>query len=98
MLAQGNEKQCCKCKEVKPLKAYNKDRTTKDGLQARCRQCQKAWYYANREKTRQARERWRSANPEKAREYSRRWYKKNKKKVLEAQRQRRRRAREEAQR
>lgn len=35
-------KQCCTCKVHKELSAYTKDKSTKDGLKYRCRDCRKA--------------------------------------------------------
>jgi hypothetical protein len=42
-------KRCCTCHELRPLTDYNVRRSAKDGLQARCRSCSRAWYAANRE-------------------------------------------------
>jgi hypothetical protein len=42
-------KRCCTCHELRPLSEYNLRKTAKDGLQARCRSCSRAWYAANRE-------------------------------------------------
>lgn len=40
-------KTCCTCHNAKPLEDFNLRRTSKDGRQDRCRQCQKDWYAAN---------------------------------------------------
>ncbi len=37
-------KRCSTCHEVRPLAAYNRRRSAPDGLQARCRECCRAWY------------------------------------------------------
>ena len=49
------EKRCFACKETKDAKLFNKNKGKKDGLQSRCKKCQKeyhnnVWYPRNREK------------------------------------------------
>jgi hypothetical protein len=46
----GLLKTCTGCGEAKPLDRYSKDRTKKDGLQYRCKDCHLAYYHANRER------------------------------------------------
>lgn len=44
-------KRCSKCKQTRPVTAFNRDRGSKDGLQGRCKECRKdsaAARYANR--------------------------------------------------
>ena len=36
-------KRCPQCKQIKPLSEFNKDRSRKDGLQAYCKSCLKAY-------------------------------------------------------
>jgi hypothetical protein len=43
----GQAKVCCTCKELKPLGAFNLLRSAKDGRQYSCRECNKAYHYAN---------------------------------------------------
>lgn len=43
----GDEKVCCTCKQRKPLSEFNRMRKAKDGRQASCRDCNKAYHYAN---------------------------------------------------
>ncbi len=45
-------KRCCTCHEIRPLSDFNVRASAKDGLQARCRSCSRAWYAANREEHR----------------------------------------------
>ena len=45
-----NAKVCSTCGEIKPLKDFNKDKRSKDGLQYRCRDCNRAYYEANKQK------------------------------------------------
>ena len=42
-------KRCSTCHEVRPVSEYNARTAAKDGLQARCRTCSRAWYQANRD-------------------------------------------------
>lgn len=44
---QETYKRCPHCKQMKPISAFNKNRTTKDGLQSLCRECH-AIYFKNR--------------------------------------------------
>ena len=61
-------KVCNRCKDAKPLSAFTKDRSSKDGLQSKCRVCD-VQYQAKR----------RNENPEQSLEYSR-TYQKNRRK------------------
>jgi hypothetical protein len=40
-------KRCCTCKQIKPLTEFNLLRKAKDGRQHSCRECNKAYHYAN---------------------------------------------------
>lgn len=66
---------CPKCGENLPASAFYKDKSRRDGLQSRCRVCQKAWHEANpgykrawlesnQEKDRAYQKTYRKANPE----------------------------------
>ncbi len=46
-LFEVDQKVCCTCKELKPLTDFNKRKTAKDGRQWSCRDCNKAYHYAN---------------------------------------------------
>jgi hypothetical protein len=43
-------KQCSKCKKIKKLKFFSKDKRSKDGCQSNCVSCNKKYYKENREK------------------------------------------------
>ncbi len=62
-------KKCGRCKEVKPLTAFGRDKGRKDGLVSRCKDCCKssrAKYRAeNREKVMASHAKWAQSNPEK---------------------------------
>jgi hypothetical protein len=74
-------KRCTKCGELKELEAFNKNRSTKDGLQSQCRACKvetdRRYREANPEKERERHRRYREANPEKVSEKDRRYYEAN---------------------
>ncbi len=40
-------KRCCTCKLIKPLADFNRMTKSKDGRQGSCRDCNKAYHYAN---------------------------------------------------
>lgn len=79
---------CSKCGDIKPLDAFNKNRTRRDGLSRQCRKCvqvlQTAYRQNNREKCKAAIRRWRLNNPEKDKAAKARWLKNNpdKRKVI----------------
>ncbi len=60
-------KTCCYCKKNLPITSFNKNRATKDGLSACCRQCKSL-----KEKE------YRAKNPQKYDEIKKRWKEKNK--------------------
>lgn len=41
------KKLCTKCRCLKSLKDFNKDKTRKDGFYPQCRECKHAWYHAD---------------------------------------------------
>jgi hypothetical protein len=47
-LWDARTKRCSGCGRFKPLEAFNRRSTAKDGLQWNCRQCNAAWHAANR--------------------------------------------------
>lgn len=54
-----NNKECTGCNQVKSTEQFSYSRNTKDGLRHRCRECCKAYHYANRERIlAKKRERW----------------------------------------
>jgi ribosomal protein S27AE len=71
---KSDTKRCTACKERKPLSAFNRDRSRGDGLQPKCRQCDRdASRRASQRnpKTRRAKERaWRRRNPQKVKAHS----------------------------
>jgi len=61
-------KRCSVCKKEKPRDAFNKANALPDGLQYKCRQCQKDYQQANKERDRERRRKYCLANKIAARE------------------------------
>ena len=91
-------KVCRRCREVKALELFNKNKSKENGLQDNCRQCQKAfnkayrdnnadkarqYYLDNAEKMRLKAAAWYKSNTEKARETAKKYSELNKEKVRE---------------
>lgn len=72
---------------MKPLDDFNRYKSSKDGRQAYCRECQRIkgaeWYDANREKAVADSRAWNLAHPERAREAVRRYQAKESSKELQ---------------
>ena len=83
-------KKCSKCKEVKVLTEFCKDKSRKDGLNIYCKPCkrkgQRVYRENNPEKVRERQRVYRENNLEKVRERKRTWKKNNLEKVRERQR------------
>ena len=73
---------CTKCKEQKPLEAFRKQSSTKDGLKYYCRECDdktaKKYYERNKNKIINKVTQWQKDNPDKVRGYKKSYYGKNK--------------------
>ena len=73
---------CTKCKEQKPLEAFRKQSSTKDGLKYYCKDCDnktaKSYYQKNKSKIVDKVKEWQKNNPEKVKEYKKSYYGKNK--------------------
>lgn len=78
-------KQCNKCKEVKPLSDFSKNKNSKDGYQYVCKTCssaaKKAWKKANKEKVAAYDKQWKKDNRDKVLAYAAQWQKDNPEKV-----------------
>ena len=78
-------KQCTKCKEVKPLEEFNKDKSKKDGLRYNCKSCtnsiSKKWYKNNPEKGKANAKSWSKDNPDRVKSNKKNWIKENPEKV-----------------
>ena len=78
-------KRCSKCGIEKAASEFNKDKSNKDGLQPRCKACEKLYKEANKERYREQSKLYREANKEQIRERKKLHYEANKEKILERQ-------------
>ena len=73
---------CTKCKEQKPLAAFRKQSSTKDGLKYYCKSCAnqtaKKYYEKNKNKIINKVTQWQKDNPDKVKGYKKSYYGKNK--------------------
>lgn len=80
-------KRCSKCKEIKFIDEFYKDKTKKDGYKSQCKECnkekRKIWCKSNRDKLRKSCHDYHKRHPEKARDRQNRWRKLNHKRGLE---------------
>ena len=64
-----NTKFCYKCNENKPLDAFGKNKSKKDGLSTECKPCKKLqdrrYYNENKNKVLESAKNYRTKNPEK---------------------------------
>lgn len=74
-------KRCCTCKASKAHAEFSRNKSRPDGMQARCKDCYKAWYAANREKVLAKVNEYRLANLETVLEDHRRYRRENPEKV-----------------
>jgi hypothetical protein len=77
MLAGMSMKTCIKCGEAKPLTAFSKSKTSRDGAQPYCKTCASAttakWAAANRERKSKNNRNWKDLNPDKKRAHGAKW-------------------------
>ena len=80
-------KVCYKCKQELCLTLFSKNKERKDGINAKCKLCEKKYYEQNKEKISAHNKKYREENKEKYLEYAKiyrkEYYKENKEKVLE---------------
>lgn len=71
------EKQCSKCKTIKPIDDFYRQKSHKDGRQAHCKKCDDdrrgLWFNNNREKSNTSRKKWAKENPEKRKKSCKKW-------------------------
>ena len=90
MATQESTKTCSTCHVDKPLEDFNKYKSSKDGRQPRCRECQSAkrveWYAANREREIARSKQWNRDNAERYAANVSRWREDNRERHLETRR------------
>jgi len=73
---------CTKCNEEKPLDAFRKQSSTKDGLKYHCKECDdrndKSYYNKNKGKIVTKVKEWQKNNPTKVKGYKKSYYDKTK--------------------
>ena len=81
-------KVCTKCKEQKPLSAFRKQSSTKDGLKYYCKECDnqtaKKYYEKNKNKIISKVTECQKNNPDKVKTYKKSYYGKNKQSSAES--------------
>ena len=90
-------KKCNRCKELKPLSAFNKCKTFADGYQKTCRDCTKAYYQKPevKERLKKYQKQYRKNHPDVAIKASRKYRQNNREKVLKSAREYAKKIREE---
>ena len=71
-------KQCCTCRETKPVSEYSKSKNRSDGLSYRCKCCYKQYRAVNREKILERKRQYYTENKEKIIEQNKQYYAENK--------------------
>jgi len=84
---ESHSKVCSNCREEKPLEAFNKDRSRKDGLEYQCKVCKKQYYQENREKIQEYAKQYYQENREKKLGYFKQYYQENREQMLECAKQ-----------
>lgn len=82
-----NEKICGKCKKSKDIEMFYKDRRRSDGLQFRCKDCEKKYKYENREKIKKWQREHARKNRQKNRERNRKYHAENRERINEQARE-----------
>ena len=81
---------CTSCKTEQPVSNFHKQAKAKDGLQFRCKDCDRAFHQAryqkDKEKITQQTRKWKAENKDKAEQAGKEWRSKNKDKVKVYQR------------
>lgn len=95
-------KRCPKCDTVKPVGEFNRNRSSPDGLQGRCRECERRWREENRSeisdrrrksrkegaaKIAEQRRAWRLSNPEKVASHRRNYREKHREGIAQKDRE-----------
>ena len=76
-------KTCTKCLIEKPFSEFGKDKSSKDGLNFKCKACVKAYYEANKERIAERQKKHRKENQEAIRERSKKYRAENRERINE---------------
>ena len=77
-----NTHTCPKCKIIKPISEFNKDKSKKSGLCSKCKDCQKQYVLNNKEKISEKRVNWLFKNKQHILNYSKNYRIQNNEKIL----------------
>lgn len=80
-LAVDGLKECCTCRETKPVAEYHKNNSKADGLEIYCKACYKQKRALYREQNLQSQKRYRERNKAKIAEIRRKYYLKNRERL-----------------
>ena len=80
-------KECNKCHEVKLIDEFYKCKRSKDGLQVKCKQCEKQYREDNKERYQEYDKQYKENNKEWYQEYNKQYYKNNKEYIKENNKQ-----------
>ena len=69
-----NTKRCSKCGRELQLSEFYKDKSSKDGLKAQCKECLKQYYQAHREEKLEYKKQYRAEHKEEIDTYSKQYY------------------------
>ena len=75
---EGNliSKECSCCNKIKLVSEFYKDKTTIDGLQAKCKKCFKKYYQKNSDCIKEKNKKYKQENIDKIKEYQKEYNKK----------------------
>ena len=82
-------KVCTKCKKELPAtnECFHVERSCRDGLQGKCKECRKQYYRENKERIKQYRKQWIQENKEHHKQCQKQWIRENKEQRKEYQKQ-----------
>ena len=86
LLAKGL-KECGTCGRVLPVEQFNINKSAKDGLTCKCKQCYKQYYQENTEEIKQRNKQYQQEHKEAYRQYHKQYYRENKEELKQYQQQ-----------
>ena len=79
------KKECGICHKIKDKDCFSRDKSKKDGVQVRCKECKSEYYQNNKEKIAEHQANYRQNNKEKIAEHQANYRQNNKEKIVERQ-------------